>query len=193
MPVTHTLPVHLSREELHTVETVESFEATGPFDIEILNHGRDVHPHLKLSDSLARVATIEEGNPYVASDESVRIRVDTTPPPEPVSGVLTIETGYGQESGAVRVTVRRPDSDEMPVDEDLGKPRTAGTDPEETVEELSAPDVGLSSESLPVAILALAALLIAALTAAIIEDIVVIAGVVAVLVAVVMAAVLLLR
>jgi hypothetical protein len=191
VPVTDTLPVHLSREELHAVETLDSFEATGPFDVEILNHGRDVHPHLKLSDSLAEVATIEEGNPYVAADESVRVRVSATPRSEPVSGTLKIETGYGAESGAVRVTVRQPTEEEMPVDEDLATPESDEADP--PVEELSTPDQGLTSESLPVVVLALAALVVAAATATLIEDIVVIAGVVVVLVAVVVAGVLLLR
>jgi len=192
VPVPDTLPVHLSREELHTVETVESFEATGPFEIEILNHGRDAHPHLRLSDSLAEVASIEEANPYVGRDEAIRVRVDARPRPEPVSGVLKVESGYGAETGAVRVTVREPEDDEgMPVDEDLATP----TDDEEVppAEELSSHDVGLSTESLPVAVLGLVALLIAALTAAFVENVVVLAGVVVVLVAVVTAGVLLLR
>lgn len=192
MPVTDTLPVHLSREELHAVETLDSFEATGPFDVEILNHGRDVHPHLKLSDSLAEVATLEEGNPYVAADESVRIRVSATPRPEPVSGTLKIETGYGAASGAVRVTVRQPGEEEMPVDEELAKP-AEGDEADPPVDELSTPDAGLTTESLPVVVLALAALVVAAATAALVDSLVVIGGVVVVLVAVVMAGVLLLR
>lgn len=192
MPRTHPLPVHLSRDTLHEIEAAESYEATGSFDVEITNHGRDAHPHLKLSDSLASVATLQEGNPYVASGDSVRIRVDATPRAEPVTGILKIETGYGAESTGVRVTVRQATEEEMPVDETLGKPQ-AEESQSRSSSDWSAPDLNFDSGTLPVAVLALVALAIAVVTGLVVEDVVVVAGVAVVLVAVVGAGVLLLR
>lgn len=193
------LPVHVSRSERHAIETVESFEAAGPFVVEVTNHGGDAHVHLRLDEGLAGAARIEgDGNVYVENGETRRVRVETTPDGGGATGTLTVETGYGAEGVGIDVALRDPAADEPAAEASVGT--TASDDPEPaggsggaggTGGGLDAPTV--PGGTLPVAGLALLALGIAALTAMTLESPVVVAGVVVVLVAVVVAAALLVR
>ena len=74
--MTDELPVHISREELHTLEVPGSFQATGPFDVRLINHGESLHIHLHLDDPLSNVAAIDAGNHYVERDSQRYVHVD---------------------------------------------------------------------------------------------------------------------
>jgi hypothetical protein len=121
------LSVSLNRERLHRVETVDSFETTGPFDVVLDNHGEAVHVHLHLDDDLSRAATLSAGNHYVQRDATKRVHVRARAGDEPISGKLKVVTGYGSESAYVDVTVDAATRQKPPVevDESLGKPKAA--------------------------------------------------------------------
>jgi hypothetical protein len=203
--VPDTLPVHLSRSELHAVEVVATFETSGTFYVTIYNHGRDAHPHLKLDDDLARVASLGEPNPYVGNDEAVRVEVSVTPDPTPTTGRLKIETGYGATVAHVEVTIVRPEPTRVDVDETLGRPpgsdtdadADTGTDAEDDDPSTTVlrPSLALSVPSglAPIGVLALAAVAVAGGTVMTVSDPVVLAGAAVVAVGVLIAGVLLLR
>ncbi|PSQ18428.1 hypothetical protein BRD00_05040 [Halobacteriales archaeon QS_8_69_26] len=185
------LPVHVGRSERHAIETVESFETAGPFVVEITNHGRDAHVHLRLDEGLAGAARIDgDDNVYVENGETRRVRIETAPDGGVTTGTLTVETGFGAEGVGVDVTVGRPD--EAPAAE-ASVGTTAGTDPEPVDPAAGAAAPSVPDGTLPIVGLALVALGIAALTALTLESPVVIAGVFVVLVAVVAAGALLIR
>jgi hypothetical protein len=121
------LSVSLNRERLHRVESVDSFETNGPFDVLLENHGEAVHVHLHLDDDLSRAATLSAGNHYVQRGATKRVHVRARAGDEPVSGKLKIVTGYGSESAYVDVTVAAATQQKPPVevDESLGKPKAA--------------------------------------------------------------------
>jgi hypothetical protein len=121
------LSVSLNRERLHRVETVDSFETDGPFDVILDNHGEAVHVHLHLDDDLSRAATLSAGNHYVQRGATKRVHVRARPGDEPVRGKLKVVTGYGSESAYVDVTVNpaSPQKSPVQVDESLGKPKAA--------------------------------------------------------------------
>jgi hypothetical protein len=121
------LSVSLNRERLHRVESVDSFETSGPFDVVLENHGEAVHVHLHLDDDLSRAATLSAGNHYVQRGATKRVHVRARAGDEPVTGKLKVVTGYGSESAYVDVTVdaatgQKP---QVQVDESLGKPKGA--------------------------------------------------------------------
>lgn len=121
------LSVSLNRERLHRVETVDSFETTGPFDVLLENHGEAVHVHLHLDDDLSRAATLSAGNHYVQRGATKRVHVRARPGDDPVRGKLKIVTGYGSESAYVDVTVdaAAPQKPPVQVDESLARPKGA--------------------------------------------------------------------
>jgi hypothetical protein len=121
------LSVSLNRERLHRVETVDSFETDGPFDVVLDNHGEAVHVHLHLDDDLSRAATLSAGNHYVQRGATKRVHVRARPGDEPVRGKLKVVTGYGSESAYVDVTINpaSPQKSPVQVDESLGKPKAA--------------------------------------------------------------------
>ena len=61
------LPVHLSRSELHAVEAPASFEATGSFDVELVNHDTAVHVHLNLDEALSSDSAMTRLAPATAT------------------------------------------------------------------------------------------------------------------------------
>jgi len=140
--VTDELPVHVSREGLHSLEVPESVEVTGPFDVRLINHAEPLHVHLHLDDPLSEVAAIEAGNHYVEreSERFVRVDVDTDRlDGETLFGKLKVASAYGAETRWVDVEVVEPEVAEssVRVDESLAQPQPsrepaasgAGVDP----------------------------------------------------------------
>jgi hypothetical protein len=125
--VPDTLSVHLSRTELHAIESPSSFETTGPFEVEFRNHGRSSRVHCTVDDSLDRVLTIPETNRMVNSEDGFRMTVDVGDVDRPVTGELEIVTGYGAESASVTLTVTPPAerSSVESFDDTYGTPSTS--------------------------------------------------------------------
>lgn len=158
------LPVHISREELHSLEVPGTFEVTGPFEVRLINHGQSVHVHLHLDDELSKVADIDAGNHYVEGDSERHIRVDVDSDglgENEVFGKLKVASGYGAQTRWIDVVVTEPDpdADTVTVDESLAQPQ-----PEPEDSSL------FDNPEIPVLVLGAIALLVAALTALILED-----------------------
>jgi hypothetical protein len=143
--VTGSLPVELNRDRLHEIRVVDEFEADGPFAVDLINEGEAVHVHLNVEGDLAAVAGLAGSNHYVEAGATESVSVDLPPVDEPVSGRLTVATGYGAETVAVAVTVVPwADDGGVAVDEELATPATA-TDPES----VATDDGGRSRPSIP--------------------------------------------
>jgi len=139
--VVDSLPVHVSREELHSLAVPSSFETTGSFDVRLINHAEALHIHLHLDDDLSEVAKLDAGNHYVegTSERYVRVTVD----PERVDGdellgKLKVASAYGSQTRWIDVTVSKPDpeANTVQVDESLATPQ-----PQTDDQELSIPPV----------------------------------------------------
>lgn len=185
-----TLTVHVSREELHSLDPeTRSFETDRPFEVDLRNHMRSVHVHLSLDGELSRVATLPENNHFVESEQTATVGIDVDPVDSPVSGRLKIVSGYGAETTYVDVTVTPHRS--VDVDESLSQP-TPGSDPERAT--TTSADGGLASlldTAGPVWALAVVAVAIAGAAALAVQSVSVALGVVAVLLGVALAVVLL--
>ncbi|PSQ43512.1 hypothetical protein BRD17_06010 [Halobacteriales archaeon SW_7_68_16] len=146
--VSDTLAVAVSGTD--RVETaVDRFNATGAFEIEIHNDGTPTHVHLALDGALAETATVGDQNPYVDTDETVRVPV-TVAGSRGIDGAITVSTGRGADSDRVEVHVLSTEEQSVPVDESLSQPVERGTD-------TSFLDA-LGQSPLPVVALAVAAL-----------------------------------
>ena len=164
------LPVHISREEIHSLEVPTSFEATGPFEVRLINHSQSVHVHVHLDEDLSRVADIDAGNHYVEGESERSIYVDVDPnglDGQELLGKLKVASGYGAHTRWIDVIVSEPEHEQesVRVDESLAQPQ-----PEPTDSSL------LDRPEIPVLVLGAIALLVAALTAIIIEDTLVLLG-----------------
>jgi len=106
--VPDTLSVHLSRTDLHAIESPSSFETTDSFDVAFRNHGRSSRVHCTIDDALAGVVSVPETNRMIDSDGALELRIDVDPVDRPVTGELEIVTGYGAESATVTLTVTPP-------------------------------------------------------------------------------------
>lgn len=190
-----TLVVDISREELHSVApAVEVFEARGPFEVELRNHGRAVHVHCNVDDALSQVATLSETNHFVETESSTTFRVEVADGPRPVSGALRFVTAYGAQEATVPVTVREPAS--VPMGERASVPPTEAEGGSSDSGSAAGPDLsGLvpGRDDAPVLALAGTALLVAMLAMVLANSTVVMLGVGAVLVGVLVAVVVLLR
>ncbi|MEF8814316.1 MAG: hypothetical protein V5A55_10930 [Halovenus sp.] len=169
------LPVHINREELHSLEVPATFEADGSFDIRLVNHGESLHVHLHLDDPLSEVAVIEAVNHYVegSSQRFVRVDVDTDRlDGDRTGGKLKVASGYGATTRWVDVELSEPhpEEDSMDIDESLAKPQPK--EPESSV---------LDSPEIPVLVLGAIALFVAALTVFFIESTVILVGSIVVL------------
>jgi len=127
-----TLDVELNGETVHDIDAPDSFVTDGPFPVVLENDGRSTHVHLRFDDDLDRVATLDEGNHFVADEATHHVHVSTAEVDEPVRGKLKIVTGYG--SNTSYVDVRIEPSDETPeepvaVDETLSAPPERSPDP----------------------------------------------------------------
>ncbi|MFB6308092.1 MAG: hypothetical protein ABEH35_02070 [Haloarculaceae archaeon] len=176
--MTEPLPVHVNRQELHSLEVPDGIEVEGSFDIDLVNHGESVHVHLHLDDALSEVATIDANNHYVQGDSrrQVRVTVDGT---GEVHGKLKVVTAYGATTRYVDIDVVEPEEEqtEVAVDESLAQPQP--TEPEESS--------SLRDSALPVLGLGALALGVAAVGALVIDSAIVSAGALAVLAGVLVA------
>ncbi|SFR94304.1 hypothetical protein SAMN05216559_1494 [Halomicrobium zhouii] len=159
-----TLPVHLNRESLHSLDVPTGIETDGSFDVLLVNHGEAVHVHLHLDDPLSRLATLDANNHYVQaeSERPVRVTVDRGATGH---GKLKVVTSYGAETRYVDVDLVEPAESEQPVqvDESLSKPQ-----PKEP-ESSSGPSLADRIGS-PVFLLAGVALLLAAAVVAVVQS-----------------------
>ena len=135
-----SLPVHLNRTDIHSLEVPNEFDATGSFDVRLVNHGEALHVHLHLDDSLSSVASLDATNHHVRAetDRLVRITVDGD---GPVRGKLKVVTGYGAETRYIDIYIPEGGSENEPVivDEELSKPQPKpATGSEPGLEDLSA-------------------------------------------------------
>ena len=180
--MTDELPVHISREGLHSLEVPASFEATGPFDVRLVNHGESLHVHLHLDDPLSEVAAIDAGNHYIEGDSERHIRVDVTTDSlgtDGVLGKLKVAAGYGAETRWIDIELSEPDPAEQSVrvDESLAQPAPSPSESEPLVDNPAALVVGLG----------VLALLVALLIVVFVQDLLVIGGALVVLAGVVVA------
>jgi energy-converting hydrogenase Eha subunit A len=116
--------VHVNRDDLHDVAVPNSFETTGSFTIELVNHGEPLHVHLHLDDALSQVAELEAGNHYVEAERTRQVRVEASPKGS-VRGKLKVVAAYGATTRYVDVIISEPEEteDSVQVDESLGKPQ----------------------------------------------------------------------
>lgn len=156
-----TLPVHVNRTSLHSLEVPDSFETAGSFDVELINHGEPIHVHLHLEDDLSGLASLEAPNHHVDRESTRPVRV-TVNRPGSAFGKLKIATGYGAKTRYVDIDLTEPteQTTSVEVDESLSQPRERSAE-----KRPSTPST--SDWSLPLPILGLGAVaLLAALTVA---------------------------
>ncbi|AUG47660.1 hypothetical protein BVU17_09085 [Haloarcula taiwanensis] len=119
-----SLPVHLNRTDIHSLEVPNEFDATGSFDVRLVNHGEALHVHLHLDDSLSSVASLDATNHHVRAetDRLVRVTVDGD---GPVRGKLKVVTGYGAETRYIDIYIPEGGTENEPVivDDELSKPQ----------------------------------------------------------------------
>jgi hypothetical protein len=158
--VTEELPVHVSREELHSLDVPASFETHGPFDVIFVNHSEAVHVHMHLDDVLSEVATIEASNHYVDGESRRAVRVHVNEEAlseEPILGKLKLASGYGARTRWIDIELSAPpeETSEVEVDESLARPTPEPEDSDPTlVERPELPVLGLGALALVVAVLA---------------------------------------
>lgn len=125
-----TLPVHVNRTSLHSLEVPERFETDDSFDVRLVNHGEPIHVHLHLDDRLSDVAAIDAPNHHVDRESERRVGVTVTEPGS-VLGKLKVVTSYGAETRYVDIDLSEPTASEasVQVDESLSKPQPKSTGP----------------------------------------------------------------
>ncbi|MFB6281621.1 MAG: hypothetical protein ABEH40_06350 [Haloferacaceae archaeon] len=131
-----SLPVELNAERIHEIRVIDEFATDGPFVVDLVNEGQPVHVHVSLDDDLGRVASLDGGNHYVEEGATAAVPVSVDPVDEPVTGRLTVATGYGAETAEVAVTVQpwEDRSTGVEVGDDLSTPRDPGEAPPATAE-----------------------------------------------------------
>lgn len=130
--MTDTLGVAVNRDGLHTLAVPDSFEADGPFVVELENHGEGTHLYLNLDDRLSEVARIRATNHYVEADETRAVDIEARDssewPSDTIRGQLKVVVAHGQETHYVDVTFdRTPDKQPVEVDPELSHPQTDET------------------------------------------------------------------
>jgi hypothetical protein len=179
--VVDTLTVDVSRTELHEVtpETLE-FETDGTFELVFDNHDRAAHVHVHPDDALARGVDVGEPNVYVETESREVVTVTVPDGPRPFRGSLDVSAGYGAGEATIAVAIVDDPTPDLPVDESLGD---APAQPAESTRSLSPASV-LDTESVPVLVLAIIALVIAGAVATTISNPVVGIGAIVVVVGV---------
>lgn len=189
--MSETLVVHVNRESPQTIDAgTGSIESIGSFTIALRNHGRPIHVHVHLDDTLSTVAHLETGNHYVDGDSTTEVPVIVDGDRRPVSGKLKIVTGYGSQTEYVDVDLFEPEATDrhVQVDETLSKPRARPSDSDQGALDGDSPLV----QNGPIAALGGFALLLAVGVASMTGSTIVLVGVLAVLLGVGVAAFLLL-
>ena len=120
-----TLPVHVNRTSLHSLEVPDAFETAGSFDIELVNHGEPIHVHLHLEDDLSDTASLGAPNHYVDRESTRPVRV-TVHRPGSAFGKLKIATAYGAKTRYVDIDLAEPteQAESVEIDESLSKPQS---------------------------------------------------------------------
>ncbi|MEE6208714.1 hypothetical protein U3A55_00885 [Salarchaeum sp. III] len=104
-----TLTVHVNADGPHSVSAdAAGFETTGSFALVLENAGSPAHVHVRLDDALRRVAALGDTNHYVDRNATTIVDVSVADGPRPVSGTITVFTGYGSESVDVPVRIEEP-------------------------------------------------------------------------------------
>lgn len=181
-----TLAVHLGRDGRRSLEAPTSFEAHGPFEVALVNHGPAAHVYLQVDDAIARIASVDADNYYVEAESTRTVHVDVAPADEHVRGELSIATGFGAEDRTVAIDLQAPQSRTVEVDESLATP---GSEPP------GGGGLRLGSRLSPLAVGGLAAVALALAAGAFVftEDVVVAVGSFVVVAAVLAAAAILIR
>ncbi|MFB6222057.1 MAG: hypothetical protein ABEH86_00065 [Haloarcula sp.] len=119
-----SLPVHVNRTGIHSLEVPTEYDATGSFDIQLHNHGEALYVHLHLDDALSSVASLDATNHYLKEESERRVKV-TVNGDGPVRGKLKAVTAHGAETRYIDIYVPEGGSENEPVmvDEDLAKPQ----------------------------------------------------------------------
>jgi len=169
--VPDTLPVHVNRTSLHSLEVPEHFETDDSFDVRLVNHGEPIHVHLHLDDTLSDVASIDAPNHHVDRESERRVGVTVTGSGS-VFGKLKVVTSYGAETRYVDVDLSEPvpTDESVQVDESLSKPQPKATDPSGSDGETG--DEGTTTDTdLPLGVLALGgvAVVLAVVVATVVE------------------------
>lgn len=157
--MTRSLPVDISRDELHSLEVPATFEADGSFDILLRNHGESLHVHLHLDDALAVIADIDAGNHYVEgeSERAVRVDIDTEKlGEEPYLGKLKVASAYGAQTRwiDVKLTEPTPEDQSVQVGEQLAEPQPTSPGEQSLLEHSYLPVVALGALALLIAFVA---------------------------------------
>jgi len=179
------LRVHLNRGERHAIEPVESSLAVAEgFEVVIANHGDGSHVNIGLDGDLAAGGAVATPNPFVPTDETIRIAVDITTDHRPLEGSLTISTGYGQTRIELPVSVVSPQQTGVDADPTPKRPnggRSVESDPMGVIAVLKRE---LDPGTAALVLLAVIALVVALVAATLIDSLVVVLAVVLVVLAV---------
>lgn len=150
-----TLPVYISRDELHELEVPATYEAEGSFDVELTNYGESLHVHLHLDDALSEIATIEASNHYVEGESSRRVTVgvDTDRIEETHRGKLKVASAHGARTRWIDIELTRPEPEtrSVQVDESLAKPQPTPTQESEKLDGSAAAVLGLGALAVVIA------------------------------------------
>jgi len=184
--VSDDLRVHLNSDERHAIEPVESSLAVAEgFEVIIENHGDASHVNIGLGGDLAAGGAVATPNPFVPTEETIRIAVDITTAHRPLEGVLTISTGYGQTRVELPISVVTPQQtgvDAAPTPKRANGSGTGETVPLSDLQNLvdSFDDPG----TIALVALGVLALVLAVATALLIDSLVVVLAVILVVLAV---------
>lgn len=123
-----TLPVDINRRSVHSIEPgVGQFETSESFAVELTNHGSATHVHLNVDDELAEGVSLDGGNHFIEAGRTHRIEASVDQRSRPVSGRLTVATGYGAETAVVDISLippeKTPEKAPVEVDDRLSKPQ----------------------------------------------------------------------
>lgn len=118
------LTVHVNRESLHSLSVPDSFEASGTFDVRLVNHGESTHVHLHLDDALSTQAAVDASNHHVEGGTERLVSV-TRIGDGTARGNLKLVTAYGATTRYVDIQLTEPVATEesVAVDEELAKPQ----------------------------------------------------------------------
>ena len=169
-----TLDVELNGREVHAIQTPDRFETDDAFTVALANRGQPTHVHLHLDDALDRVAALDAVNHYVEAESVVEVRVATTPPEEPVTGILEVVTGYGSNRAAVEVRVDPPPTAGagVLVDEEFTKPPARSPPPSWDQRLASALSTAVKRGGVPALVLSVVAVALGVAAALAIESVV---------------------
>ncbi len=126
-----SLSVDLNRDGLYEIAVPQSFEADGPFEVRLRNHGEAIHVHLNVDDELSKVTRLAETNHYVEPYGQRSVHIETQTVSTAVTGRLKIVTGYGTNSTYTTVKLSPPGTvtNRVLVDESLAKPHRPDPEP----------------------------------------------------------------